>query len=42
MLIQNQFRETDTKKIVEFIKANPFAAVVSYDGGKPVASHIPP
>ena len=32
MFIQSHFRETDEEKIVEFIKANPFAAVVSYDG----------
>lgn len=41
MFIQNHFRETDEEKIVEFIKANPFAAVVSYDGGKPIATHLP-
>ncbi len=41
MFIQNQFRETDETKIVEFIQANPFAAVVSFDGGKPIATHIP-
>ena len=41
MFIQSHFRETDESKIVEFIRANPFAAVVSYDGGKPVATHLP-
>ena len=41
MFIQSQFRETDEEKIVEFIQANPFAALVSYDGGKPIATHIP-
>lgn len=41
MFIQNQFRETDETKIVEFIRANPFAAVVSFDGSKPIATHIP-
>jgi len=41
MFIQSQFRETDEEKIVEFIQANPFAALVSYDGGKPVATHLP-
>jgi transcriptional regulator len=41
MFIQSQFRETDEEKIVEFIQANPFAAVISFDGGKPIATHIP-
>jgi transcriptional regulator len=41
MFIQSHFRETDEEKIVEFIKANPFAAVVSYDGDKPIAAHLP-
>lgn len=41
MFIESQFRETDEEKIVEFIQSNPFAALVSYDGGKPIATHIP-
>jgi transcriptional regulator len=41
MFIQNHFRETDEEKIVEFIKANPFAAIVSFNGDKLIATHIP-
>ncbi|MBA2527027.1 MAG: FMN-binding negative transcriptional regulator [Pyrinomonadaceae bacterium] len=40
MFIQSQFRETDEENIVEFIQANPFAVVISFDGGKPIATHI--
>ena len=41
MFIHSVFRETDEAKIVEFIREHPFAAVVSLDGGRPIATHIP-
>jgi len=41
MFIYSVFRETDEAKIVEFIREHPFAAVVSLDGGRPIATHIP-
>jgi transcriptional regulator len=40
MFIHSLFRENDAAKIVEFIR-DPFAAVVSLDGGRPIATHIP-
>ena len=41
MFIHNVFRETDEARIVEFIRQHPFAAIVSLDGGRPIATHIP-
>ena len=34
------YREDDRVKIVEFMRQNEFAIVVSYDGEKPTASHL--
>ena len=34
------YREEDRGKIVEFMRQNEFAIVVTYDGGKPTASHL--
>ena len=34
------YREEDRAKIIEFMRQNEFAVVVSYDGGKPTASHL--
>ena len=41
MFIHSVFQETDEAKIVEFIRQHPFAAIVSLDGGRPIATHIP-
>jgi transcriptional regulator len=35
------YTETDHKKVLEFIKENPFALVTGWDGGFPAASHLP-
>jgi len=34
------YREEDQSKIVEFLRQNEFAALVTYDGEKPTASHL--
>jgi transcriptional regulator len=40
MYIPKLYREEDRVKILEFIQQNDFAALVSYDGEKPIASHL--
>ena len=40
MYISKLYREEDRVKILEFLKQNEFAALVTYDGEKPVASHL--
>lgn len=34
------YREEDRTKIIEFLRQNEFATVVTYDGEKPTASHL--
>ena len=34
------YREEDPSKILQFLKENEFATLVSYDGEKPLASHL--
>ena len=34
------YREEDGAKMIEFMRQKEFAVVVSYDGGKPTASHL--
>jgi transcriptional regulator len=41
MYIPPSFRITDAKKLADFMSANSFATVVSFDGGRPFASHLP-
>lgn len=41
MHIPKYYREEDRKKIVEFLKANSFPALVSHDGEKLIATHLP-
>jgi len=41
MHIPKYYREEDKKRIVEFLKANSFPALVSHDGEKLVATHLP-
>ena len=41
MHIPKQYREEDQEKIIEFIKNNGFPALVSHDGERLVATHIP-
>jgi len=40
MYIPKLYREEDRAKILEFIRKNDFAVLVTYDGEKPVASHL--
>ena len=41
MHIPKLYREEDRAKIVEFLRANGFPALVSHDGGKLIATHLP-
>lgn len=41
MYIRSDFAESDRNKIVDFMRQNPFAALVSHDGERQVATHIP-
>ncbi len=40
MYISKLYREEDRGKILEFLRQNEFATLVTYDGDKPVASHL--
>lgn len=41
MYIPTRFLETDRKTILNFVEQNSFATLVSFDGEKPIATHIP-
>ena len=41
MYIPKLYREEDREKILEFLKQNNFPALVTYDGEKPIATHLP-
>ena len=40
MYISKLYREENREKILEFLSQNEFVTVVTYDGEKPVASHL--
>jgi len=40
MYIPKLYREENREKILEFLRQNEFATLVTYDGAKPVASHL--
>jgi transcriptional regulator len=40
MFVPKLYREEDRAKILEFLKQNEFATLVTYDGEKPAASHL--
>ena len=40
MYISKLYREEDREKILEFLRQNDFATLVTYDGEKPTASHL--
>ena len=40
MYISKLYREEDRAKILEFLRNNEFATLVTYDGEKPTASHL--
>ena len=41
MYIPTRFLETDRETILSFVEQNSFAALISYDGEKPIATHLP-
>ena len=41
MYIPKLYREEDREKILEFFTQNNFPALVTYDGEKPIATHLP-
>jgi transcriptional regulator len=41
MYIPKLYREEDKEKILEFLRANNFPALITYDGEKPIATHLP-
>lgn len=41
MYIPKLYREEDREKILDFLGANNFPALVTYDGEKPLATHLP-
>jgi transcriptional regulator len=41
MYVPKLYREEDQQKILEFLKQNNFPALITYDGGKPIATHLP-
>ena len=41
MYIPKLYREEDREKILEFLQKNDFPALVTYDGEKPLATHLP-
>ena len=41
MHIPKYYREEDKIKVIQFLKQNNFPALVSHDGGKLVATHLP-
>lgn len=41
MYIPKYYREEDRKKILAFLRQNNFAALVTFDGEKPIATHTP-
>jgi len=41
MYIPKLYREEDREEILQFLRANNFPALVTYDGQKPIATHLP-
>ncbi|NOT05746.1 MAG: FMN-binding negative transcriptional regulator [Anaerolineales bacterium] len=41
MYIPKLYREEDREKILKFLKQNNFPALVTYDGERPTATHLP-
>ncbi len=41
MYIPKLYREEDREKILDFLRVNNFPALVTYDGEKPIATHLP-
>lgn len=41
MYIPKLYREEDREKILAFLRENNFAALITYDGERPLATHVP-
>ena len=41
MFIPKYYREEDRQKLLAFLKQNNFAALITFDGEKPIATHTP-
>lgn len=41
MYVPKLYREEDRERILEFLKQNNFPALVTHDGEKPIATHLP-
>lgn len=41
MYTQSYFKQTDQEQIVQFMRQNSFAAIISHDGERQVATHVP-
>jgi transcriptional regulator len=41
MYTPSHYRETDREKLLEFMREYSFATLVSFDGEKPIATHLP-
>jgi transcriptional regulator len=41
LYIPKEYREEDTDKLVAFMQSHSFATLVSFDGEKPIATHLP-
>ena len=41
MYIPKLYREEDRERILEFLQQNNFPALITYDGEKPIATHLP-
>src|SRR3989304_9991360 len=41
MYIPKFFRDQDAAQILAFLRQNSFAALVTYDGERPIATHLP-
>jgi transcriptional regulator len=41
MYVRSEYREEDQEKLLAFMREHSFATLVSYDGVKPVATHLP-
>src|SRR5688572_30864268 len=41
MYVPREYREEDLEKLLAFMREHSFATLVSYDGSRPVATHLP-
>jgi transcriptional regulator len=41
MYVPREYREQDQEKLTQFMREHRFATLISFDGAKPVATHLP-